>query len=291
MQEFIEKTISLPKVSVLLANVRWATVQEFTPPVAGYYICQRLSDDHSAIKIDNLAIRDAFPRVRSVGLLPPAFSVHIPPVERPFRGLNCVFEKSVFENATGIDPQQWNEDASAFVNIGNSRLETVMQQIYTELLHPAFGTDTLIEAASTIALVELARYGRQRLGKSNTADQPFRGKLAPWQLRRIGERIEASLELGYPTLNELSQLCGISQSHLMRTFKASTGRQIHKYIAEERLKAAKRLLAEDRLSAREISEQLGFCSPTYFASAFRRMTGLTPSDFRRRARVGEVGGI
>jgi len=294
MEQALDQEISLSRlssnVSVLLATVQWGTVQEFTPPVSGYYICQRLSNDHSALRFDNLAIGEAFGHVRSVGLLPPSFSVRVFPVERAFRALNCVFEPSYFESATEIDPEQWHEDTDAFVKISNRRVETMMQMIYSELVQPAFGANMVMEAASTMILVEMARYRRQRLGKSSAEDARSQGGLAPWQLRRIHDRVAAALDMGYPSLSELAQLCGISEGHLMRTFKTSTGQQIHKYIAEERLRAAKRLLAEAQVSAKEISDRLGFCSPAYFSAAFRRMTGLTPTDFRRRARVDEVGG-
>ena len=288
MEQIIEKEIALSKVSVQLGTVRWVTVEEFSSALPGYCVCQRLSDGHSAMKIGNLATGEAFPRVRSVGLMPPDCSVQLYPMEKPFRALACVFEKAFFESTTEIYPGRWDEDTDAFVTIQNKRLEAMMQQIHAELVQPGFAYNLLIEATSTMILVEMARYGRQRLGKANAENGGGQG-LAPWQLRRIRERVQASLEMGYPSLSELSRLCRISQSHLMRTFKASTGWQTHNYIAEERLNAAKRMLAEDEFSLKEISARLGFCSPAYFATAFRRMTGMTPTDFRRRACAPEMG--
>jgi len=107
-------------------------------------------------------------------------------------------------------------------------------------------------------------------------------------LRRIEERIRASLEMGYPISSELADICGISQGHLARSFKASTGWQIHRYIAEERIKTAKAMLAQGQLSCEEVSARLGFKSPGYFSTAFRRMTGKTPSEFRRQALARSV---
>jgi AraC family transcriptional regulator len=223
-----------------------------------------------------------------VAFLPPTCSVRLHPLDRPFRVLNCIFEKSFFEDTTEIEPEQWAEHTDALLAVRNKRLEAMMQQIYAELVEPGFASDLLIEAASTMILVEMGRHGRERLASANAEGSTVRG-LAPWQLRRIRERVEGSLEMGYPSLAELSRLCGISQSHLMRTFKASTGWQIHKYIAEERLKAAKAMLAKDQLGLKEVSARLGFCSPAYFATAFRRMTGMTPTEYRRRAGVEDLG--
>ncbi len=288
MEQVIEKEITLPNVSVKLATVQWATAEEFSPQFSGYYnICQRLSDNHSALRIGNLPAREAFAHVRAVGFLPPAWPVKLyPALERPFRVLNCIFDKDFFEETTQIEQEHWDDHPGALVSIKDRRLETMMQEIYGELVEPGFAHDLLIEAASTMLLVEMARYGR-RLAKVSEKGGAGQG-LAPWQMRRIHERLEAAQDTGYPGVAELAALCGISQSHLMRNFKVSTGWQIHKYVAEERLKAAKRMLAEDKTSAREISARLGFSSPAYFATAFRRMTGKTPTEYQRQSRALNV---
>jgi len=283
MENTIEQRVVLPRVEVHLATIRWDTAQEHQPMESRYCICQRLSENHAPLRIGNINAREAFPRVRSVGFLPPGCAVRLYPVEGPFRVLNCAFEKDYFEEIAGIAQEQWEEHTRALVAIRDRRLEMMMQEIYGELEQPDFGQEILIEAASTMILVEMARYGR-RLELGKRRGQSGQG-LAPWQLRRVNDRLAASLELGYPSLEELAQLCGISQSHLMRTFKASTGWPIHKFVAEERLKAAKQMLLAEHLNSKEIAGKLGFRSAAYFATAFRRMTGKTPTEFRRQARA------
>jgi AraC family transcriptional regulator len=226
--------------------------------------------------------------VHSVGFLPPGQPVRLYPVDGPFRVLNCAFEQRHFESVTQLGQAHWEAHTGRLVAIRDRRIEMMMQEIYAELMQPGFGQDLLVEAASTMILVELARYGH-RLGRVSQRGGGAGQGLAPWQLRRINERIEAALEGGYPGLAELAALCGISQSHLMRSFKAATGWPIHKFIAEERLRAAKRLLSREDLNSKEISARLGFASPAYFATAFRRMTGKTPSEFRREARALDAG--
>lgn len=285
MEQNIEKELRFTHVTVQLATVNWGSVEEIIrPPHVDYYLCQRLSDSHSPLRIGDVAAREAFPRVRSVGFLPPDCPVRFFPDESPLRVLNCIFDKSYFEQVTKIKPELWHEHTESLVSIRNKRLEILMQEVYAELVQPGFAAELQIEAACTMMMVELARYARQLERKSSSGMA-----LAPWQLRRIQERIQVALELGYPNLNELAELCGISQSHLMRSFKSATGWQIHKYIAEERLNVAKRMLAEEQSSAKEIAIRLGFRSPAYFATAFRRMTGKTPSEYRSEVRAKEIG--
>lgn len=274
MEQLIEKEVALPGVSMQLASVRWGIVQEFSH--ACYYVCQRLSDDHPPLRIGNLPISEAFPRARSVGFLPPNCSVQIHPIVQPFRVVNCSFDAAHFEEITQIGSKEWLEHAGELVLLKSSRLETLMQEIHAELMQPGFAYELHLEAVATMILVELARYARSNERGNGPA-------LSSWQMRCIQERIKASLEVGYPSLEELARLCHISQSHLMRSFKAATGWPIHKYIAVERLNAAKGMLAKDELKTKEISVRLGFRSPAYFSTAFRRMTGKTPSEYRKDA--------
>ncbi len=288
METHVEFEASFANVKVALASGHWGATEERPARVRGYSVCQRLSADHPALRIGNMPAREAFPRVHSVGFLPPGQSVRLYPQEPPFRALNCVFDEDYFVSATQIDRDGWQENMRSLMTIRSRRIEALMQAIYFELLNPGFGNALMIEAASTMILVELGRIG-QRLSQPHN-ETGVNQCLAPWQVRRINERIDASLELGYPSPMELAKLCGISQSHLMRTFKASTGWQICKYIAHHRLQEAKRLLAEDHASIKAIAVRLGFCNSAYFATAFRRMTGIAPKDFRKQARALDAPG-
>lgn len=286
MKQNIEKEITVSHVSVQLSTFNWDGVEEQLPET-GYALSQRLSGDHAPVRIGNLSVPVVLPRVRSVGLLPLGHSVRMFPVEKPLRVICCLFEEDFFEDTTGVARAHWYKHIESLVSIRNQRLEVMMQEIYGELNQPGFGHDLLIEAASTMILVELGRFARQLDGKSSTQANSL--ALAPWQLRCIQERIEASLAAGYPDLAELAGLCGISQGHLARSFKSSTGWQIHRYIIEERLKMAKALLIREQISCEDIARRLGFKNAAYFSTFFRRRTGTTPTAFRREARTGRAG--
>jgi AraC family transcriptional regulator len=194
----------------------------------------------------------------------------------------CVYQTDYFESVAETRKEDWDEYARSLVAIRDRRLETLMQNISAELREPGFAREIMIEAMTIETLVEIERYVRRHRaasGRSASLGQ----SMAPWQLRRIQERIEASLEMGYPSLGDLAELCGISQSHLMRIFKASTGWPVQKFVAQARISTAKRLLTSGKLNSKEIAAKLGFNTPAYFASAFRRTVGMTPSAFRKQA--------
>ena len=174
----------------------------------------------------------------------------------------------------------------ALLAMRNQRIEYLMQKLYYELSQPDYGQDIVVEAVCKLMLVELSRYAQQ-LDVAAAKDM-ISSALAPWQLTRIQNRIAASLEMGYPNLEELAKICGISQGHLSRSFKQATGRHIHKFIAEERIQTAMRLLGQGHLSCKDVAEQLGYKSSAYFSTAFQRLTGKTPTEFKQQSLNDEL---
>lgn len=280
MEFIIERQVELPHVCVEVATVQWFDVTE-TPVYTCYKLSQRLSDDHPPLRVGKLTTPHTFPRTRSVVFLPPGYSARLFPIEKPLRLLHCDFNREFFEDITQRNLESWQKHLTALLAMRNQRMEFLMQKLYAELDQPGFGQNMVIEAVCKLMLVELARHAQQ-LDIAAAKDQ-VSSALAPWQLSRIQERVAVSLELGYPNLEELAKLCGISQGHLSRSFKQATGRHIHKFIAEERIQAAMRLLSDDHLSCKDVAERLGFKSSAYFSTAFQRLTGKTPSEFKQQA--------
>jgi AraC family transcriptional regulator len=210
------------------------------------------------------------------------------PLETPLRTLNCFFDKEFFEDITQISFAGWHERAGSFLALSNQTVASLMWTIHSEMLEPGFGSEQIIEAASTMVAVEMARLGREPQ-QSNVLALGNQG-LAPWQMRRIRERMDAALQLGYPSIDDLAKICGISRGHVMRMFKASTGQTLQRYVTLERLNSARHMLIQDELSIKQVAALLGFCNSAHFSNAFRRTEGISPSDFRRRARAVEAKG-
>ena len=78
----------------------------------------------------------------------------------------------------------------------------------------------------------------------------------------------------------LSRELGVSYSWFRKEFKLITGESPAKYFAALKIKKAQKLLAEERLTAKEVAYELGFPSPELFLSNFKRFTGQTPTDFK-----------
>jgi AraC family transcriptional regulator len=132
------------------------------------------------------------------------------------------------------------------------------------------------EALSVVLLHELMRHDA---GVAPGAPA-VQGGLAPWQRKRVTEYIEEHVaeELSLATLAGLARL---SPFHFARAFKHTLGTPPHRYHTERRIERAKSLLAADELTVTEIALAVGFGETSSFTAAFRRLTGSTPSGYRR----------
>ncbi len=85
---------------------------------------------------------------------------------------------------------------------------------------------------------------------------------------------------GTPDYRRLARLANLSYSQFFREFKRRTGQSPQRYIEEQRISYARRLLASVRLSVKEVALQTGFQNQLYFSRRFQKATGLSPSQYR-----------
>ena len=83
-------------------------------------------------------------------------------------------------------------------------------------------------------------------------------------------------------LQDIADTFGISPNYLSQLFKKNMDVGISEYITARKIDESKKLLRETNLKIYEISDQLGFESSFYFSKVFKKITGLSPKDFRNR---------
>ncbi|MDN4984098.1 AraC family transcriptional regulator [Bradyrhizobium sp. WYCCWR 13022] len=118
---------------------------------------------------------------------------------------------------------------------------------------------------------------------SPTTFQPAVGGLSPKVLLRAIERLRSDSETDV-SLDALASDAGLSRFHFCRAFKESTGLSPLAWLRQHRLELAMNMLRDTDASVVSVAMELGYASQTAFAAAFRRLTGETPSDWRRRVR-------
>lgn len=82
----------------------------------------------------------------------------------------------------------------------------------------------------------------------------------------------------------VEKVSGLPGRSLKRRFKAATGTTLIEHVQNLRIEEAKQLLETQQISVDEISAEVGYEDPAFFRRLFKRLTGLTPSEYRRMFR-------
>jgi AraC-like DNA-binding protein len=89
------------------------------------------------------------------------------------------------------------------------------------------------------------------------------------------------------SLENLAKKIGVSKHHVSQVINEKLGKNFYELLASYRIEKAKSILTEDkasRLTIEEVSEMVGYNSKTAFNNSFRKLTGKTPSEFRKLAK-------
>jgi AraC family transcriptional regulator len=108
------------------------------------------------------------------------------------------------------------------------------------------------------------------------------GALSAARLHRVLDHVAGHLDAP-PSLSTLADLAGMELFRFVRAFKCSTGLSPHRYVLDARITHAKDLLRNRALSITDAAIRTGFATPSHFAVTFRRLTGMSPGEFRRTA--------
>lgn len=80
--------------------------------------------------------------------------------------------------------------------------------------------------------------------------------------------------------SEIARALQVNRTYLSEQFRLDTGKRLHDYIMELKVNEARRLLRATKKPVVAISDHLGFSSQSHFQNVFKKMTGITPRQFR-----------
>ena len=275
LEDFYKRPSASPPSSLVdLEEVSANRGELFVPAVKEVNLALALSP-HSATWRDSLGMRSKEVSAGTVAL--------------------CQFDHNVrFELHKAAD--------FAVVLLRNEALEQVCEENRTCLgaeleAHPAIEDVTMRRLMETLLVekrdgfqngaffldgiaIALASYLMRQYSASGRAERYLTGGLALGVLRRSVEFMEARLE-GNLRLSELAHEAGLSTSHFLRSFRQSTGKTPYQFLLQRRVERAQTLMRDRRTSLSEIALASGFADQHHLARVFRRITGLTPSSYRR----------
>jgi AraC family transcriptional regulator len=129
--------------------------------------------------------------------------------------------------------------------------------------------------------IALAAHLVTKYADASVPDSP-RG-LSPRQLQLVRDYIQANIDQPI-SVAEMADLLHMDAYAFMRSFKRATLISPHQFLIHARVQLARRLLMETADPLVQIANRCGFCSQSHFGSAFRKDSGMSPKNFRRRAK-------
>lgn len=85
------------------------------------------------------------------------------------------------------------------------------------------------------------------------------------------------------TRHALADLCHLSESEFSRAFRREQGTTFECFVLSHRITQARELLAEGHTAIGQVAYAVGFRDPAYFSRAFRKLVGMTASEYREQA--------
>jgi AraC family transcriptional regulator len=133
--------------------------------------------------------------------------------------------------------------------------------------------------AESISLALISYIGNHFSAHENSLTSP-RQELSSARIRLIQDYIMSNMDQSF-SLENLAVLANLSAQHLCFSFKKSMGITPYQFVLRCRIERAKQLLHEKDVSIAETALAVGFSSQSHFSDRFRRLTGLTPGEYRR----------
>lgn len=105
-------------------------------------------------------------------------------------------------------------------------------------------------------------------------------------LKSILEFMQSNLGSSELSLSQVADAFYLNSSYLCRIFKQEMNKTFVEYLTQVRIERAIELLAQTNLKAYEICQQVGIPDPNYFGKCFKKYTGVSVNDYKKRNQTG-----
>jgi AraC-like DNA-binding protein len=100
-----------------------------------------------------------------------------------------------------------------------------------------------------------------------------------------GRRAQAIIDDSFDTAHDVASLAKqvyLSPDYFRSVFKREVGQPVTKYLIGKRIDHARLLLTSTDTTVAQIAEECGFSSPYYFSRMFKKYSGISPAEFRKK---------
>lgn len=172
------------------------------------------------------------------------------------------------------------------VSMAGYAFSTPLDNPWTEQLErrdsQPFGAEGIIGISLEYMLIELVRRGEN--GKPSRPTSLIRERSQNEFLARVQQYLEENIDKRLV----LSDICRdnlVGRSYLQKIFREKTGGGAMEYFGNLKIEKAKELIREGNHNFTEIAAMLGYNSIHYFSRHFKKVTGMTPSEYSSSVKV------
>ena len=145
-----------------------------------------------------------------------------------------------------------------------------------------FGAEQIIGISLEYMLIELIRRGDN--GAPVRPTSLIRERSQNEFLARVQQYLEANIQRRL-TLSDICRDNLVGRSYLQKVFREKTGGGAMEYFGNLKIKKAKEMIREGSHNFTEIAALLGYNSIHYFSRHFKKVTGMTPSEYASSVKV------
>ena len=154
-------------------------------------------------------------------------------------------------------------------------------QLYREFVTDLEFNQPLVSIRAGQIIYELCRGAAMRKRAAADSREQISRQRREQIMEEVTGRIHATMHEPI-SLDALAEAVGVSPYYLSRVFSQESGFTLSSYITQVRMEAAERLLAETRLSVKEVAGRVGFRDSPYFSRVFRGWFHVSPTSYRRQ---------
>lgn len=171
------------------------------------------------------------------------------------------------------------EDRYCIVNFKNAKESILLflQGMLQEIEEKTPGYEIICQDLMEILAIHIMR--QTNFSATMAPIQKSSPKLCTTVRRYIDEHFKENI-----TLDLLAELTHVSKYYMVHSFTQEYGISPINYLISRRIEEAKFLLKSDDYALAYISHVLGFSSPSYFSQTFKKITGMTPNEYRKNSR-------
>lgn len=137
------------------------------------------------------------------------------------------------------------------------------------------------ELRAAITRLQAWQSGRQNLPTIHSPILPEKGDKSKYVLQAVSFIAEHYTDADI-SITTIAEAMGVSEGHLSHIFKKETSYTVISYLTQYRIHAAMELLKDCRHKVYEVAEKVGYRDVSYFSSTFKKLTGMSPSEYQDR---------